>query len=124
MDIPATLLDLAGVPAPREHQGISLLPWCREERTDAPRRYALVTNGGEGPHYEPWPELRTLATHRWKLQYYVDEGGLELDDLESDPQEVDPPRPEEHRDVVRDLLARLVDAGSAASVWGEHIGRW
>ena len=124
VDIPATLLDLAGVPIPSEHQGISLLPWCRGERTDGPRPYALVTNGGEGPDYEPWPELRTLATERWKLQYYVDVGRAELDDLERDPQEVAPPDPEQHRDLVRDLLGRLVDAGSGASVWGEHIGRW
>jgi len=54
----------------------------------------------------------------------VDEGRAELDDLESDPQEVDPPHPDQHRDLVRVMLGRLVDAGSGASVWGEHIGRW
>lgn len=124
VDIPATILDLAGAPRPPEHQGISLLPWCRGERADSPRPYALVTNGGEGPHYDPWPELRTLVTPRWKLNYYTREGRAELDDLERDPQELDPPDPAEHPALVRELMARLVDASSAASVWGRHVGRW
>jgi hypothetical protein len=46
--------------------------------------------GGEGPHYDPWPELRTLVTERWKLQYHVSEGHMELDDLTQDPAELHP----------------------------------
>jgi arylsulfatase len=124
VDIPATILDLAGLAAPPQYQGRSLAPWCRGERDDPSRSYALITNGGEGPHYEPWPELRTVVTERWKLHYYVNEGHLEIDDLHNDPQERHPLAVEQHPALVRELLERLVDAGSMASTWGVHIGRW
>ena len=124
VDIAATILDLAGVHLPPQHQGLSLAPWCRGERDDSPRAYALVQNGGEGPHYDPWPELRTLVTERWKLQYYVKERHVELDDLANDRRELNPPDPNTQRRLVRELLEQLVEAGSAASVWGPHVGRW
>jgi arylsulfatase A-like enzyme len=124
VDITATILAAAGIAPALPYQGVSLLPWCRGGRTDAPRDHALVTNGGEGPHYDPWPELRTLVTERWKLQYYVGEDHLELDDLTADPTELNPLHPQEHPDLVRMLLGRLVDAGSAASVWRRQVGRW
>src|SRR5579883_599882 len=76
VDLPATFLDAAGIAIPHQYQGRSLLPWCRGERDDSPRTRALITNGGEGPHYNPWPELRTLVTDRFKLQYYVGENHL------------------------------------------------
>lgn len=124
VDVTATILALAGVPLHLPYQGHSLLPWCRGARTDAPRPYALVTNGGEGPHYDPWPELRTLVTERYKLQYYVGEDHVELDDLAQDPDELAPLDPAEHPALVRELLGRLIDAGSAASVWRRQTGRW
>src|SRR4051794_25427301 len=89
-----------------------------------PRQYALITNGGEGPHYEPWPELRTLVTAQYKLQYYVQEQHIELDDLRNDPQELEPRDSRAYPTVVRELLDTLIDAGSAASVWGEQTGGW
>lgn len=118
------MLDMAGIDVPAEHQGIALAPWCRGVRNDAPRAFALVTNGGEGPHYDPWPELRTLVTDRWKLQYYVNEGLIELDDLKDDPSELQPGDPGDQSELVLSLIEKLVDAGSAASVWGSHTGRW
>jgi len=124
VDLPATFLDAAGLTVPPQYQGRSLLPWCRGERDDSPRRSALVTNGGEGPHYDPWPELRTLVTDRYKLQYYVGENHLEIDDLAEDPHELNPRDPEADPSLVRALLGELVHAGSQASVWGEHWGRW
>jgi arylsulfatase len=124
VDITATILAAAGIAPALPYQGVSLLPWCRGERTDAPRDCALVTNGGEGPHYDPWPELRTLVTERWKLQYYVGEDHMEIDDLSADPDELHPLDIREHPDLVRTLLSRLVDAGSAASVWRRQVGRW
>jgi arylsulfatase A-like enzyme len=124
VDLPTTMLDVAGVPIPHPYQGLSLRPWACDERHDAPRQHALVTNGGEGPHYDPWPELRTLVTDDWKLQYVVGEGHIELDSLVEDPAELNPRDPAQYEAVVASLLGRLVDAGSKASVWGEHIGRW
>lgn len=92
VDLPTTMLDLAGIDVPAEHQGIALTPWCRGVRNDAPRAYALVTNGGEGPHY--------------------------------DPSELQPGAPGDQSELVLSLIEKLVDAGSAASVWGAHRGRW
>lgn len=124
VDVPATLLDLAGLAVPHEYQGVPLSSWTRDERDDSPRRHALVTNGGEGPHYDPWPELRTLVTDEWKLQCYVGEGVLELDNLREDPEELSPKNLEEHAADVNSLLQEMVEAGSEASVWGRHRGRW
>ena len=124
VDLPATMVDIAGIDVPQEYQGISLLPWCRGDQDSSPRRHALVTNGGEGPHYDPWPELRTLVTDRWKLQYYVNEGVIELDDLLEDPKELNPCDPARYSELVVSLMGELVDAGSEASVWGRHTGRW
>lgn len=124
VDITATLLAAAGIAPELPYQGISLLPWCRGERHDAPRACALVTNGGEGPHYDPWPELRTLVTERWKLHYYVGEDHLELDDLTNDPAELHPAPIQERPALVQHLLRQLIDAGSAASVWRQQVGRW
>lgn len=124
VDVTATILAVAGVSPELPYQGFSLLPWCRGACHDAPRTYALITNGGEGPHYDPWPELRTLVTERWKLQYYVGEQHIELDDLMEDPRELHPLRVAEHPDLVRAMLSRLVDATSTASVWRRQVGRW
>jgi arylsulfatase A-like enzyme len=124
VDITATILATAGIVPDLPYQGLSLLPWCRGERHDAPRECALITNGGEGPHYDPWPELRTLVTERWKLQYYVGEQHIELDDLTEDPAELHPLPIQEHHDLVHRLLGQLVDTGSAASVRRRQVGRW
>jgi arylsulfatase A-like enzyme len=124
VDIPATILGVAGIQLPYQYQGVPLVPWLRGERDDPPRVSALITNGGEGPHYSPWPELRTLVTERWKLSHYTGEDYAELDDLQDDPLELNPPDIRGREDLVRDLMGQLVDAGSAASVWRPHIGRW
>jgi arylsulfatase A-like enzyme len=123
VDLPATILDLAGVSVPEEFQGISLAPWCRGERTDAPRPYALITNGTPGPDHDPNPELRTLVTDRWKLNYYSG-GHIELDDLHQDPLETAPLDVAQHPKLVQDLMSKLIDATSAAIAQGPHIGRW
>jgi arylsulfatase len=107
VDITATILAAAGIVVDLPYHGLS-----------------LVTNGGEGPHYDPWPELRTLVTERWKLQHYVGEEHMELDDLTADPEELHPLPAKDHPALVRSLLGQLVDAGSAASAWRQQIGRW
>lgn len=124
VDLPATILETGGISPPRQHQGISLVPWYRGEREDSARSRALVTNGGEGPHYDPWPELRTLVAGRWKLQHYAGENHLEIDDLEDDPHELEPLDAGQHPALSRELLGELVSATGAAGVRGEHVGRW
>lgn len=124
VDLPATMMDAAGIPIPFQYQGLSLLPWCVEDRQDSPRAFALITNGGEGPGYDPWPELRTLVTDRWKLQYYVGEAHMEIDDLQDDPLELHPCNPDDHHQLAISLLQSMIDATSAASVWRQHTGRW
>jgi len=124
VDLPATLVDLAGVAVPTEFQGISLASWCRGERTDSPRPYALVTNGTPGPDHDPDPELRTLVTDRWKLNYYTGDHHVELDDLQTNPQETAPLDIAHHSVLVQDLMGKLIDATGAAIGQGHHTGRW
>lgn len=124
VDLPPTMLAAAGIDAPWQLRGISLLPWCSGDGDGSPRSRALVTNGGEGPVYDPWPELRTLVTDRWKLQHYVGEEHIELDDLQDDPNELCPRDPAAHPARVTSLLRQIVDAGAAASVTRPQTGRW
>lgn len=124
VDLPTTLLDLAGVPIPAPYQGISLAPWCRGERFDSPRPFALVTNGTPGPDHDPRSELRTLVTDRWKLNYYAGSSHLEIDDLQQNSQETEPLDVAQHPSLVRSLMGQLIDATSAAGAHGQHIGRW
>ncbi len=120
-----TMLDLVGSPIPPQMQGFSLAPWLYGDRLDSPRDAALVTNGGEGLHYDPWPELWTLVTDNWKLQYGVHDGFIDLDHLGEDPHEIAPRDPDDYPEVVQRLLCRLVDAGSDASSMREvQTGRW
>jgi arylsulfatase A-like enzyme/Flp pilus assembly protein TadD len=80
VDVMPTLLELLGVPCPKEVQGTSLLPLARGERLDL---LALSESWFPRFHYG-WSELQAIQDERFKL---IRAPRRELYDLERDPLE-------------------------------------
>jgi len=78
LDIPPTILDLAGVQAPAEWQGKSLAPWVNDDRGDHPHETVFAEWGK--------PRIRMARRPDWKYVRY-EGGGEELFCLQDDPHE-------------------------------------
>lgn len=76
LDIYPTLIDLAGVPARDDLEGISLLPQLKDAQ--APRERPAITSHNQGNH--------SIRTERWRYIRYAD-GSEELYDMQADPNE-------------------------------------
>ena len=86
VDVPSTILDLAGLEVPDTWQGVSLLPVVRQEKTNIGRDTALIEHLWEFEHIPPSEGLRTKD---WKYFRYVnDKSSEELYNLKKDPQEI------------------------------------
>lgn len=106
IDIPATLLDLAGISAPNSWQGLSLNSKELEKRKEF-----LTEHLWQTPIIAPSEAIRT---ERWKYFRYVnDPGREELYDLKSDPLEKNnlAANPEYKRNL-EELRAKLKDLAS------------
>ena len=96
-DVMPTLLELCGIPVPREVEGLSLLG---EERR------GVVY----GEHYEGAKATRMLLERRYKLIYYPVGNRTQLFDLETDPNELrDLAGDPVHSEVQARLTRLLVD---------------
>lgn len=120
VDLPATLLDAAGIAVPQDFEGRSILPLVRHEAVDWPEEvFVQISESQVG---------RAVRTHRWK--YSVTAPGLDggavpaaeryvedyLYDLQADPYElvnlIDHEAYSEVKDVMRArLLRRMRQAG-------------
>jgi arylsulfatase A-like enzyme len=127
VDLPPTLLDAAGLPAPPEMDGRSLMPLVRGETDPRPDDVLVQISESQVG--------RALRTPRWK--YAVEAPGADgwttpaadryvdahLYDLDADPDElhnlVDSPA---HRDVLAQLRARLVERIAEAGEARPTIG--
>lgn len=76
LDIYPTLIDLAGLPARDDQEGLSLVPQLRVATT--PRERPALTSHNQGNH--------GVRSERWRYIRYAD-GSEELYDLIADPQE-------------------------------------
>ncbi|MDI9638913.1 sulfatase [Kamptonema cortianum] len=85
LDFAQTFLDLAGVKAPKDMQGFSLVPLLTGEIPADWRKsiYYRYTEGGE----HAVPKHRGVRTDRYKLIEYDESGEWELFDLHADPLE-------------------------------------
>lgn len=84
VDVPATILDLAGVPAPPTYQGKSLLPLVKGKSTNL-RDTALIEHLW---NFENIPPSEGLRTDEWKYLRYVNNLATEeLYNLKNDPAE-------------------------------------
>ena len=86
LDVPSTILDLAGINQPDSWHGKSLLPLVTGEQTSLNRDTVLIEHLWE---FEYIPPSEGVRTSRWKYFRYVnDKSSPELYDLMNDPREI------------------------------------
>ncbi|SHE75182.1 Arylsulfatase A [Mariniphaga anaerophila] len=106
IDIPATLLDLAGVDQPESWHGKSLVPVVSGQMKALPRDTVLLEHLWE---FENIPPSEGLRTSEWKYFRYVNDKSLEeLYNLKNDPGEIENlvSKPE-YAEVVKKLRNKL-----------------
>lgn len=87
VDIPPTILDIAGIPIPADFQGKSVMPLI--EKKNVPWRKDWLYEYYEYPGYENIKPNRGIRTERYKyIHYFVDPQEYELYDLQNDPDEM------------------------------------
>ena len=86
VDVPSTILDLAGLKQPASWQGTSLVPIIHHEKTSLNRDSVLIEHLWEFEHIPPSEGVRTRD---WKYFRYVNDKSVEeLYDLKNDPKEI------------------------------------
>ncbi|HET8735551.1 MAG TPA: sulfatase/phosphatase domain-containing protein, partial [Pricia sp.] len=87
LDVPSTILDLAGLQPPKTWQGKSLMPMVKGETKDLKRDTVLIEHLWEFKHI---PSSEGVRTADWKYFRYVNDKSIEeLYHLKEDPQESD-----------------------------------
>ena len=85
IDITKTMMDMAGVTAPKNYQGRSLTPLLVNNKTNLNRDAILLEHLWDNPNI---PSSEAIRTERWKyLRYRLINAPEELYDLKSDPLE-------------------------------------
>lgn len=85
IDVPATMLDLAGLERPKNWQGKSLMPMVTAQTTELNRDTVLIEHLWEFEHIPPSEGVRTAD---WKYFRYINDKSLEeLYNLNKDPSE-------------------------------------
>jgi arylsulfatase A-like enzyme len=126
VDLPATLLDVAGIPVPANFQGRSILPLVRGDAQDWPGEVFIQISESQvgrairtrrwkysvvAPHKDGWQDP---DSHEYQEEY--------LYDLEADPYELhNRIGLESHREVAAILRQRLVRCMLAAGEPEPHI---
>jgi arylsulfatase A-like enzyme len=86
IDVPATILDFAGIDIPEIYQGRSLVPLVTGEEKTLNRDTILIEHLWEFEHIPPSEGVRTAE---WKyLRYVNDKSSEELYNLKNDPKEI------------------------------------
>lgn len=86
IDVPSTILDLAGIDQPKGWQGKSLMPIVSNKIKDFERDTVLIEHIWE---FENIPPSEGVRTQDWKYFRYVNDKSIEeLYDLKKDPQEI------------------------------------
>ena len=86
IDVPSTILDLAGIQQPRTWQGKSLMPIARSKTKNFERDTVLIEHIWD---FENIPPSEGVRTKDWKYFRYINDKTIEeLYDLKKDPQEI------------------------------------
>ncbi|UCF37053.1 MAG: sulfatase [Acidobacteriota bacterium] len=106
LDVPQTILHLAGIETPPEYQGQSLVPYVRNRNHPSARTEILVEHLWDFPEI---PSSEGIRTARWKyFRYRLIEAPEELYDLETDSAEtVNLAMKPEHQPLVKQLRREL-----------------
>lgn len=87
LDVPPTILELAGISIPTEMQGKSLAPFLEGKKVDSWRKDWLYEYY-EYPGWENVKPCRGIRTERYKLiEFFLPPEEFELYDLQNDPDE-------------------------------------
>ncbi len=133
LDYAETFLEMAGVEAPDDMQGRSLVPLLKEEASEDWRDAIYY-------HYHGFPAVHMVARHygirteRYKLIHFYQFDEWELYDLQEDPDELTNQYANpEYRDVVSSLAVRLgelrarygddTDVRPMSGEWREEVWR-
>jgi len=86
IDVPHTIMDLAGLEAPKSWQGKSLMPLVKKEKKSIQRDTVLIEHIWDFENIAPSEGVRTK---KWKYFRYVNDKTIEeLYNLENDPKEI------------------------------------
>jgi len=102
LDIYPTLIELCGLAAPLQLDGVSLTPQIKNP--EAPRKRPAITSSYYGNH--------AIRTRHWRLISYAD-GAEELYNHQSDPDEFKNLANDPNYQSVRDKLARWLPKKAA-----------
>jgi arylsulfatase A-like enzyme len=124
VDVPSTILDLAGIEIPSSYQGKTLLPVIKGEKLD--RDTILIEHLWDFNNIPPSEGLRTKG---WKYFRYVNDQSInELYNLEEDPMEInnlanDPSYASKvkHFDSTLDAMAVNLSNNSTAAPINRHV---
>lgn len=105
IDIPATILDLAGIKQPESYQGKSLVPIISGKEKSIGRDTVLVEHLWE---FESIPPSEGIRTSEWKYLRYVNNKSYEeLYNLKNDPKEINNlAGDKKYKNVLEDLRAK------------------
>ncbi|MFW6257309.1 MAG: family 78 glycoside hydrolase catalytic domain, partial [Prolixibacteraceae bacterium] len=106
IDVPSTILDLAGIPQPHSWHGKSLTPLIEGKQNRLKRDTVLIEHLWEFEHIPPSEGVRT---DEWKYFRYVNDKSIEeLYNLKEDPREtINVANSNEHENVVAALRKKL-----------------
>jgi len=86
IDVPATILDLAGIAVPETYQGKSLVPIVSGKQNSLSRDTILIEHLWE---FENIPPSEGVRTNEWKYMRYInDKSAEEFYNLKDDPKEI------------------------------------
>ena len=108
IDVPSTILDFAGVEAPKSWHGKSLKPFINEKNVNLERDTILIEHLWDFKNIAPSEGVRT---QEWKYFRYVDDKSIEeLYNLKDDPRETNNLiNDEQYQDVLNNLRAKCED---------------
>ena len=99
IDVPKTILDLAGVPAPEPYQGLSLVPYINRKKPEKVREAILFEHLW---NLSQIPSSEGIRTEEWKyFRYRFINAPEELYNLKNDPMEkINLAQDPEYKDVL------------------------
>ncbi len=123
-DFGPTVLELAGIEAPRWMEARSLMPYLQGEDAK-PRRYVFAEHAGDrilhGTEF-----MTMIRDPHWKLVHFVDYEEGQLFDLLADPQELHnlwdaPPSEPIQRELVNEILKWRIRSDLKTQGWTEAV---
>ena len=114
IDVPSTILDLAGIEQPKSWQGKSLMPIASNNTDNLQRDTALIEHIWE---FEEIPPSEGVRTEEWKYFRYINDKTIEeLYNVKKDPKEIEnligKKKYEGVADKLRSKLEELIEKNS------------